>query len=83
MGRTLALSTQGTSAGLGTFVAIPLGTDALMEELFAFCRSPVFNFEACGLWEMLAQTLSRLSPTQAGPLALGTLKLQHWYEWGC
>nr|XP_034345727.1 BRCA1-associated ATM activator 1 isoform X2 [Arvicanthis niloticus] len=44
------------------------------------CRdtgSPVFNFAACGLWEMLAQTLSRLSPTQAGPLALGTLKLQH------
>lgn len=41
----------------------------------------MLNFAACGLWEMLAQTLSRLSPTQAGPLALGTLKLQHWYDW--
>ncbi|XP_028355358.1 BRCA1-associated ATM activator 1 isoform X4 [Physeter macrocephalus] len=29
-----------------------------------------------GLWETLAQTLSHLSPTQAGPLALGILKLQ-------
>ncbi|XP_057551830.1 BRCA1-associated ATM activator 1 isoform X2 [Hippopotamus amphibius kiboko] len=29
-----------------------------------------------GLWETLAQTLSRLSPTQAGPLALGILQLQ-------
>nr|XP_058894532.1 BRCA1-associated ATM activator 1 isoform X2 [Kogia breviceps] len=29
-----------------------------------------------GLWETLAQTLSHLSPTQAGPLALGILELQ-------
>lgn len=31
-----------------------------------------------GLWETLAQTLNHLSPTQAGPLALGILKLQDW-----
>ena len=31
-----------------------------------------------GLWEMAAQTLSHLSPTQAGPLAAGILKLQDW-----
>ncbi|EDL19109.1 EST AA881470, isoform CRA_c, partial [Mus musculus] len=50
---------------------------ALMDLLLSVARSPVLNFAACGLWEMLAQTLSRLSPIQAGPLALGTLKLQH------
>ncbi|XP_017453976.1 BRCA1-associated ATM activator 1 isoform X2 [Rattus norvegicus] len=52
-------------------------THSLMDLLLSVARSPVLNFAACGLWEMLAQTLSRLSPTQAGPLALGTLKLQH------
>ncbi|XP_052024106.1 BRCA1-associated ATM activator 1 isoform X3 [Apodemus sylvaticus] len=50
---------------------------SLMDFLLSVARSPVLNFAACGLWEMLAQTLSCLSPTQAGPLALGTLKLQH------
>ncbi|XP_060224000.1 BRCA1-associated ATM activator 1 isoform X3 [Meriones unguiculatus] len=50
---------------------------SLMDLLLSVARSPVFNFSACGLWEMLAQTLRRLSPMQAGPLALGTLKLQH------
>lgn len=40
--------------------------------------SPVLNSSSCGLWETLAQTLSHLSPTQAGPLALGILKLQEW-----
>ncbi|XP_029410990.1 BRCA1-associated ATM activator 1 isoform X3 [Nannospalax galili] len=39
-------------------------------------ESPVLSSAACGPWEILAQTLHRLSPTQAGPLALGTLKLQ-------
>lgn len=52
-------------------------THSLMDLLLSVARSPVLNFAACGLWEMLAQTLSRLSPTQAGPLALGTLKLQN------
>lgn len=67
-----------TSTGLGTIAAVQSDSDRGM--VLSFPRSPVLNFAACGLWEMLAQTLSRLSPTQAGPLALGTLKLQHWYE---
>lgn len=41
------------------------------------CRSPVLSSES-GPWETLALTLSRLSPMQAGPLALGILKLQDW-----
>lgn len=41
------------------------------------CRSPVLSPDD-GLWETLAQTLSCLSCTQAGPLALGVLKLQDW-----
>lgn len=41
------------------------------------CSSPALSSD-CGLWEMLAQTLGRLSPVQAGPLALGILKLQDW-----
>ncbi|XP_013376602.1 PREDICTED: BRCA1-associated ATM activator 1 isoform X1 [Chinchilla lanigera] len=39
--------------------------------------SPVFASADCGLWETMARMLSCLSPTQAGPLALGTLKVQH------
>lgn len=41
------------------------------------CRSPVLS-SGCGLWETLAQTLSRLNPAQAGPLAMGILTLQDW-----
>ena len=80
MGRTLRMPWDRASAGLGIIAAVQLDSDGGLA--FSFSRSPVLNFAACGLWEMLAQTLSRLSPIQAGPLALGTLKLQHWYDWG-
>uniref|UniRef100_A0A8C5L1L8 BRCA1-associated ATM activator 1 n=1 Tax=Jaculus jaculus TaxID=51337 RepID=A0A8C5L1L8_JACJA len=50
---------------------------SLVDLLLSVARSPVFSAAACGLEEMLAETLSRLSPMQAGPLALGTLKLQN------
>ncbi|XP_039082067.1 BRCA1-associated ATM activator 1 isoform X2 [Hyaena hyaena] len=49
---------------------------SLVDLLLSVARSPVLSSSSCGLWETLAQTLSRLSPTQAGPLALGILKLQ-------
>ncbi|XP_069427614.1 BRCA1-associated ATM activator 1 isoform X2 [Ovis canadensis] len=39
------------------------------------CSSSVLSSDP-GLWETAAQALSRLSPTQAGPLAAGILKLQ-------
>ncbi|KAG3260109.1 BRCA1 associated ATM activator 1 [Ictidomys tridecemlineatus] len=55
---------------------VPAG-HSLVDLLLSVARSPVFSSTDCGLWETVAQTLSRLSPTQAGPLALGTLKLQH------
>ncbi|XP_075851372.1 integrator complex assembly factor BRAT1 isoform X2 [Microcebus murinus] len=38
-------------------------------------HSPVLGSSDLGPWEMTAQALSRLGPTQAGPLALGVLKL--------
>ncbi|KAM8765069.1 integrator complex assembly factor BRAT1 isoform 2-T2 [Rhynchonycteris naso] len=50
-------------------------THSLVDLLLSVARSPVLSSD-CGLWVMLAQTLGCLSPTQAGPLALGILKLQ-------
>lgn len=41
------------------------------------CSSSMLSSDP-GLWETAAQTLSHLSPTQAGPLAAGILKLQDW-----
>lgn len=53
------------------------GTEQRINFLSGVLRSsPVLNSSSCGLWETLAQTLSHLSPTQAGLLALGILKLQ-------
>lgn len=49
---------------------------SLVDLLLSVARSPVLSSSDCGLWETLAQTLRRLSPAQAGPLALGILKLQ-------
>ncbi|KAM7141545.1 integrator complex assembly factor BRAT1 isoform 3-T5 [Molossus nigricans] len=48
---------------------------SLVDLLLSVARSPALSSD-CDLWEMLAQTLGRLSPAQAGPLALGVLKLQ-------
>ncbi|KAF6080606.1 BRCA1 associated ATM activator 1 [Phyllostomus discolor] len=52
-----------------------LAAHALVDLLLSVARSPVLSSNS-GLWETLAQTLGHLSPTQAGPLALGVLKLQ-------
>ncbi|KAM5213623.1 integrator complex assembly factor BRAT1 isoform 1-T5 [Hipposideros larvatus] len=48
---------------------------SLVDLLLSAARSPALSSD-CSLWETLAQTLSLLSCTQAGPLALGVLKLQ-------
>ncbi|KAM9584105.1 integrator complex assembly factor BRAT1 isoform 1-T2 [Trichechus inunguis] len=54
----------------------PVPTAHSLVDLFlSMARSPVFGSSDCDLWVTLAQTLSRLSPMQAGPLALGILKL--------
>ncbi|XP_062945863.1 BRCA1-associated ATM activator 1 [Cynocephalus volans] len=50
---------------------------SLVDFLLSVVRAPVFSSSDCGLWETVARTLSCLSPTQAGPLAVGILKLQH------
>nr|XP_012614715.1 BRCA1-associated ATM activator 1 isoform X2 [Microcebus murinus] len=47
----------------------------LVDLLLCVARSPVLGSSDLGPWEMTAQALSRLGPTQAGPLALGVLKL--------
>ncbi|XP_045848992.1 BRCA1-associated ATM activator 1 isoform X2 [Meles meles] len=49
---------------------------SLVDLLLSVARSPGLSSSSCSLWETLAHTLSRLSPTQAGLLALGILKLQ-------
>ncbi|XP_029804472.1 BRCA1-associated ATM activator 1 isoform X4 [Suricata suricatta] len=49
---------------------------SLVDLLLSVARSPVLSSSSCGLWDTLAQTLSRLRASQAGPLALGILKLQ-------
>nr|XP_023411692.1 BRCA1-associated ATM activator 1 isoform X3 [Loxodonta africana] len=48
---------------------------SLADLFLSMARSPTFGSSDCDLWVTLAQTLSCLSPTQAGPLALGILKL--------
>ncbi|XP_069920923.1 BRCA1-associated ATM activator 1 isoform X3 [Oryctolagus cuniculus] len=50
---------------------------SLVDLLLSVARSPVFSSADSGPWDMAARTLSRLGPLQAGPLALGLLKLQH------
>lgn len=62
-GPAVPLGPRASGGGRGVTFWVPL------------CRSPVLSSDH-GLWEMLARALSRLSPTQAGPLALGILKLQ-------
>ncbi|XP_030788397.1 BRCA1-associated ATM activator 1 isoform X4 [Rhinopithecus roxellana] len=55
---------------------------SLVDLLLRVARSPVFSSSDGGLWETLAQALSCLGPTHVGPLALGILKLEHWYGLG-
>ncbi|XP_055984382.1 BRCA1-associated ATM activator 1 isoform X2 [Sorex fumeus] len=73
--------TQALWAQLSPLVASLLEEDpipaahALVDLLLSVARSPACSSDV-GLWEVLAQTLNCLSPTHAGPLALGVLKLQ-------
>lgn len=80
-GHCHGLWTQGLWAQLSPLVARLLEKDpvpaphALVDLLLSVARSSVLSSDP-GLWETAAQALSRLSPTQAGPLAAGILKLQ-------
>ncbi|XP_067561466.1 BRCA1-associated ATM activator 1 isoform X2 [Pseudorca crassidens] len=79
-GHCHGLWTQGLWVRLSPLVARLLEKDpvpashSLVDLLLSVARSAPSSYR--GLWETLAQTLSHLSPTQAGPLALGILKLQ-------
>ncbi|XP_065748712.1 BRCA1-associated ATM activator 1 [Phocoena phocoena] len=79
-GHCHGLWTQGLWVRLSPLVARLLERDpvpashSLVDLLLSVARSAPSSDR--GLWETLAQTLSHLSPTQAGPLALGILKLQ-------
>ncbi|XP_032461584.1 BRCA1-associated ATM activator 1 isoform X5 [Phocoena sinus] len=79
-GHCHGLWTQGLWVRLSPLVARLLEKDpvpashSLVDLLLSVARSAPSSDR--GLWETLAQTLSHLSPTQAGPLALGILKLQ-------
>lgn len=80
-GHCHGLWTQGLWARLSPLVARLLEKDpvpaphALVDLLLSVARSSVPSSDR-GLWETAAETLSRLTPTQAGPLAAGILKLQ-------
>lgn len=80
-GHCHGLWTQGLWVQLSPLVARLLEKDpvpaphALVDLLLSVARSSMLSSDP-GLWETAAQTLSRLSPTQAGPLAAGILKLQ-------
>ncbi|XP_055266393.1 BRCA1-associated ATM activator 1 isoform X2 [Moschus berezovskii] len=80
-GHCHGLWTQGLWVQLSPLVACLLEKDpmpaphTLVDLLLSVARSSVPSSDP-GLWETVAQTLSRLSPTQAGPLAAGILKLQ-------
>ncbi|XP_024619291.1 BRCA1-associated ATM activator 1 isoform X2 [Neophocaena asiaeorientalis asiaeorientalis] len=79
-GHCHGLWTQGLWVRLSPLVARLLEKDpvpashSLVDLLLSVARSAPSSDR--DLWETLAQTLSHLSPTQAGPLALGILKLQ-------
>lgn len=79
-GHCHGLWTQGLWVRLSPLVARLLEKDpvpashSLVDLLLSVARCAPSSYR--GLWETLAQTLSHLSPTQAGPLALGILKLQ-------
>ncbi|XP_053411728.1 BRCA1-associated ATM activator 1 [Nycticebus coucang] len=53
---------------------------SLVDLYLCVARSPVLGSSDLSLWETAARALSCLGPTQAGPLALGVLKLQHCPE---
>uniref|UniRef100_A0A8C0AJG8 BRCA1 associated ATM activator 1 n=1 Tax=Bos mutus grunniens TaxID=30521 RepID=A0A8C0AJG8_BOSMU len=80
-GHCHGLWTQGLWVQLSPLVARLLEKDpvpaphALVDLLLSVARSSMLSSDP-GLWETAAQTLSHLSPTQAGPLAAGILKLQ-------
>uniref|UniRef100_A0A8D0G8C2 BRCA1 associated ATM activator 1 n=1 Tax=Sphenodon punctatus TaxID=8508 RepID=A0A8D0G8C2_SPHPU len=49
---------------------------SLVDLFLSMARSPVFSHPECSLWTLVTCALKRLAPMQAGPLALGVLKLQ-------
>ncbi|XP_006034504.2 BRCA1-associated ATM activator 1 isoform X2 [Alligator sinensis] len=59
----------------------PVQTGHSLVDLFlSMARSPVFGCPECSLWTSVTHALKFLNPAQAGPLALGVLKCQEWYD---
>ncbi|XP_067406936.1 BRCA1-associated ATM activator 1 [Emydura macquarii macquarii] len=55
----------------------PVHTGHSLVDLFlSMARSPVFSCPECSLWTSVTCALEHLNPAQAGPLAVGVLKLQ-------
>ncbi|XP_038618801.1 BRCA1-associated ATM activator 1 [Tachyglossus aculeatus] len=54
----------------------PPAPHSLVDLFLSVARSPVFSHSECDLWPSATRALSRLHPTQAGPLALGILNLK-------
>ncbi|XP_062036673.1 BRCA1-associated ATM activator 1 isoform X1 [Lepus europaeus] len=83
LGRCHGRWTKALWAQLSPFVARLLEREpvpaahSLVDLLLSVARSPAFSSADSGPWDMAARTLSCLGPLQAGPLALGLLKLQH------
>ncbi|XP_074057230.1 integrator complex assembly factor BRAT1 [Macrotis lagotis] len=53
-----------------------MAAHSLVDLFLSMARSPVFSHPECNLWILSTRALNRLSPTQAGPLALGILNLK-------
>ncbi|XP_044289676.1 BRCA1-associated ATM activator 1 isoform X2 [Varanus komodoensis] len=53
-----------------------LAGHSLVDLFLNMARSPAFSSPECSLWRLVALALKNLSPAQAGPLALGLLKLE-------
>uniref|UniRef100_A0A8C8SFC9 BRCA1 associated ATM activator 1 n=1 Tax=Pelusios castaneus TaxID=367368 RepID=A0A8C8SFC9_9SAUR len=49
---------------------------SLVDLFLSMARSPVLSCPECGLWTSVTCALEHFNPTQAGPLAVGVLKLQ-------
>ncbi|XP_062999696.1 BRCA1-associated ATM activator 1 isoform X2 [Elgaria multicarinata webbii] len=53
-----------------------LAGHSLVDLFLSMARSPAFHCQDCSLWKLVALALKNLSLAQAGPLALGLLKLE-------
>lgn len=59
------------------YICFPL-SDRMYYLCFFLLRSPVFGDTEGSFWALVTSALEHLTPVQAGPLAVGILRLYKW-----